>query len=46
MNEVEKYSSIALPGKEGHSGLMPSKTVSPNLGRGEGELGEEFYNNG
>ena len=30
LGEVEKNSFIALPGKGGHSGLMPSKTVCPN----------------
>ena len=37
LDEVEKDSFIALPGKGGHSGLMPSNHVSP--------LGEdrEFY---
>ena len=32
LGEVEKNSFIALPGKGGHSGLMPSKTVCPNPG--------------
>ena len=40
--EVEKNSFIALPGKGGHSGFNPSKTVCPNLGG----FGEEFYSNG
>ena len=30
LGEVEKSSFIALPGKGGHSGLMPLKTVYPN----------------
>ena len=42
LDEVEKNSFIALPGKGGHSRLMPLKTVCPNL---EG-FGEEFYSNG
>ena len=29
LGEVEKKSFIALPGKGGHSGLMPLKTVCP-----------------
>ena len=41
LGEVEKNSFIALPGKEGDSGLLASKTVCPNLGR----FGEEFYSN-
>ena len=39
---LEKNSFIALPGKGGHSGLVPLKTVCPNLGG----FGEEFYSNG
>ena len=39
LGEVAKNSFIALPGKGGHSRLMPRKTVHPNLG----EFGEEFY---
>ena len=46
MGEVEKNSFIALPGKGGHKGLMPSKTVCPNPGCGGGALGEEFYSSG
>ena len=42
MGEVEKISFIALPGKGGHIGLMPLKTVCPN----PGGFGEEFYSNG
>ena len=30
LGEVEKDSFIALPGKGGHSGLLPSKTMCPN----------------
>ena len=30
LGEIEKNSFIALPGKGGHSGLMPLKTVYPN----------------
>ena len=41
VNEVEKYSSTALPGKGGHSGLMSSKTVCPT----QGKFDEEFYSN-
>ena len=40
--KVEKNSSIALPGKGEHSGLLPLKTVCPHLG----DFGEEFYSNG
>ena len=40
--KVEKNSFIALPGKGGHSALIPLKTVSPSL---EGFC-EEFYSNG
>ena len=32
LGEVEKNNFIALPGKEGHSGLVPLKIVCPNLG--------------
>ena len=32
LGEVEKNRFIALTGKGEHSGLMPSKTVCPNLG--------------
>ena len=39
--EVEKNRFIALPGKGGHSRLLPSKTMCPRL-RG---FGEEFYSN-
>ena len=39
LDEVEKYSFIALPGKGGHSGLMPSKSCP-------GEGSEESYSNG
>ena len=42
LGEVEKNSFIALPGKGGHSRLLPSKTMCPN----PGEFGEEFYGNG
>ena len=42
LDEVEKNSFIALPGKGGHSRLMPLKTVCPNPGR----FGEGFYSNG
>ena len=42
LGEVEKKSFIALPGKGGHSGLVPSKTVCPN----PGGFGEEFYSSG
>ena len=42
LGEVEKKSVIALPGKVGHSGLMPTKTECPNLGG----FGEELYSNG
>ena len=42
LGEVEKNNFIALSGKGGHSGLLPSKTVCPNLGG----FGEEFYSSG
>ena len=32
LGEVEKNSFIALPGKGGHSRLLPRKTVCPHLG--------------
>ena len=41
LGEVEENSFIALPGKEGHSGLTPSKLFSS-----QGGCGEEFYSNG
>ena len=41
-DEVGKNSFIALPGKGGHSGLVPLKTVCPN----PGGFGEEFYSKG
>ena len=41
LGEVEKNSFIALPGKGGHSGLVPQK-LCPN----PGGFGEEFYSNG
>ena len=41
LGEVEKNSYIAFPGKGGHSRLLPSKTMCPNLG----EFGEGFYSN-
>ena len=37
-SEVRKNSFIALPGEGGHSGLLPLKTVCPNMGG----FGEEF----
>ena len=30
LGEVEKDSFIALPGKRGHTGLLPRKTMCPN----------------
>ena len=42
LGEIEKNSSIALPGKGGHSRLMPSKTVF----QPRGGFGEEFYSKG
>ena len=42
LGEVRKNSFIALPGKQGHSRLVPSKTVS-QPGAGLGEFSEEFY---
>ena len=42
MGEVEKQSFIALPGKGGHTGFVPSQVVYPSLGG----VGEEFYSDG
>ena len=42
LGKVEKDSFIALPGKGGHNGLLPWKTMCPNLGG----FDEEFYSNG
>ena len=42
--EVEKNSFIALPGKGGHSGLVPSKNCVSQPG-GWGGFGKEFYSN-
>ena len=33
LNEVEKDSFTTLPGKAGHSSLLPQKTECPNLKR-------------
>ena len=41
LGEEEKHSFIALPGKGGHSGLIPSKPCVPPLG----EDSEKFYSN-
>ena len=41
LGEVEKNSFIALPGKGGHSWLLPLKIVCPN----PGGFDEEFYSN-
>ena len=41
LGEVEKESFIALPGKGGHSRLLPQKTLCPNPGGSD----EEFYSN-
>ena len=38
LGEVEKNSFIALPGKGGHSRLVPLKIMCPNLGK----FGEVF----
>ena len=46
MGEVEKNSFIALPGKERHSQLMPSKLCVPIPGWGVGGCYEEFYSQG
>ena len=49
MGEVEKNRFIALPGKREHRGLLPWKTVCPNLWGGVGGVGgfgEEFYSSG
>ena len=45
LGEVEKNSFIALPGKGGHSRLVPSKLCVPGTGR-EGSGCKEFYNQG
>ena len=42
LGEVEKNSFIVLPGKRGHSGLQPPKTMCPN----PGGFDEGFYSNG
>ena len=42
LDEVEKNSFIALPGKGGHRWLMCSKLCVPTWGG----FGEEFYSNG
>ena len=42
LGEVEKKSFIALPGKGGHSGAVPLKTLCPS----SGGFGEGFYRNG
>ena len=42
LGEEEKNSFIALPGKQGHSGLLPQNVMCPN----PGESGDEFYGNG
>ena len=41
LGEVEKNSFFALPGKGGHSGLLPLKTMCPN----PGGFNEECYSN-
>lgn len=38
LGEVGKNSFIVLPGKGGHSGLLPWKTVCPNPGGFDEEL--------
>ena len=42
LGEVEKNIFTALPGKRGHSRLVPLKTACPN----PGGFGEEFYISG
>ena len=42
LGDVEKNSFIVLPGKGGHSRLMPSKLCVPT----QGGFGEEFYSSG
>ena len=42
LGEVEMNRFIALPGKGEHGGLMPWKTMCPNLRA----FGEELYSNG
>lgn len=39
LGKVEKNSFIGLPGKEGHSGLLPSQSPNP------GGFGENFHGN-
>ena len=39
LGEVEKNSFTALPDKEGHNRLLPSRTMCPN----PGGFDEEFY---
>ena len=39
LGRVEKNSFIGLPGKEGHSGLLPSQSPNP------GGFGENFHGN-
>ena len=34
LGQAEKNSFIALPGKGGHRGVLPSKTMCPNPGWG------------
>ena len=41
LGEGERNSFTALPGKGGHTGLMPSKPCVPNLG-----MFGEFYSSG
>ena len=41
LGELEKDNFIALPGRGGHSGLMPLKTMCSHLG----EDNEKFYSN-
>ena len=41
LGEVEKDSFITLPGKGGHSGLLPRKVMCPN----PGGFYEEIYDN-
>ena len=41
LGEVEKNGFVALPGKGGQGGLLPSKTMCPNLGG----FDEEIYSN-
>ena len=44
--EAEKNNFVALPGRGGHSRLVPSKLCVPTRGGVGGGFGEEFYSSG